>query len=63
MPDIKFRIVRSFGAGITPSTEKAYRVETVEPMSEQEAMQLLRDLGSPYTGQKYLPKKEKDNEH
>ena len=55
---IKFRIVRSNGSGITPSTERAYRVETVEPMSESEAMQLMRDLGSPYIGQKYLPKEE-----
>lgn len=58
MEQNKFRVVRSFGGGLTPSSERGYRVETVELMSEKEAMQLMRDLGSPYIEQKYLPNKE-----
>jgi len=47
------RVVRQFGSGITPSTAKAYRVETTELLTEGEAFQLLEELGSPYRGRKY----------
>lgn len=49
----KFRIVRVFGEGVRPTTAKAYRVETVELMTENEAFQLMQELGSPYIGRKY----------
>lgn len=49
----RFRMVRSFGAGLNLSDSKAYRVESVELMTEQEAMGLMRILGSPYQGKKY----------
>lgn len=39
-----FRIVRSFGNNITPSSEKAYRVESTHQMSERDALQLRLDL-------------------
>lgn len=48
-----FRLVRAFAPGVNPSTEKAYRVETAQLMSEQQALGVLRDLGSPYSGRKY----------
>lgn len=50
---IRFRMTRMFGGGITPSTERAYKVESAQPMTEQEALQTLRDLGSAYEGRKY----------
>lgn len=53
----KYRVVRCFGGGITPSTDRAYKVETVELLTEQEAMQIMRDLDSPYVGAKDLPTK------
>ena len=40
----QFRLVRTFGNGITPSTEKAYRVESTHLNSELEALTLLNDL-------------------
>lgn len=49
----KFRVVRQFGSGITPSTSKAYRVESVDLMTESEAFKLMQELGSPYEGRKY----------
>lgn len=51
-----FRLVRVFGEGITPSTSKAYRVESVELVTESEAFNILEELGSPYEGRKYEPK-------
>lgn len=48
-----FRMRRVFSGGTTPSTEKAYRVESTELLTEREALQTLRDLGSPYQGRKY----------
>jgi hypothetical protein len=48
-----FRVVRQFGEGITPSTAKAYRVETTELITEGEAFKLMAELGSPYEGRKY----------
>ena len=50
-----YRLVRQMSEN--PSEARAYRVETVELMTEREAMQLMRDLGSPYLGDKYLPAK------
>lgn len=50
---IPFRMRRVFSGGTTPSTEKAYRVESTELLSEVQALQALRDLGSPYQGRKY----------
>lgn len=49
----EFRLVRQFDGKTSTSESRAYRVETVALMTEQEAMQLMRDLGSPYQGQKY----------
>lgn len=49
----KFRVVRVFGSGITPSTSEAYRVESADLMTESEAFKLLEALGSPYEGRKY----------
>lgn len=49
----EFRLVRQFNGKTSTSESKAYRVETTALMTEQEAMQLMRDLGSPYQGQKY----------
>lgn len=40
----QFRIVRSFGNGITPSTEKAYRVESAHLVSEHDALSLLDSI-------------------
>jgi len=40
----QFRLVRSFNSGITPSTEKAYRVENAHLMSESDALSLINDL-------------------
>lgn len=40
----QFRIVRSFGNGITPSTEKAYRVESAHLMTEHDALSLLDSI-------------------
>lgn len=40
------RLVRVFGNGITPSTEKAYRVESVNLTSEHDALTLVNDLNS-----------------
>ena len=48
-----FRLVRSFGPGISTSEAKAYRVETAEPMTEKEALALMRRLGSGYQGMRY----------
>ncbi len=48
---MKYRMVRQFGNDT--SDNKVYRVETVECLTAQEAMQLLRDLGSPYNGRLY----------
>lgn len=42
----QFRIVRSFGNGITPSTEKAYRVESAHLMSEHDALSLLDSINT-----------------
>lgn len=53
---MKFRVVKSFAQGITPTTEKSYRVESVELMSESDAFKLLEALGSPYEGRKYEEK-------
>lgn len=50
---MKFRVVRTFGPGLNPSTNKAYRVETVELLTETEAFKLLEQLGSAYEGRKY----------
>lgn len=55
----KFRLVRVFGEGITPSTAKAYRVETVELVTEAEAFKLMKELDSPYEGRKYEESKPK----
>lgn len=49
----KFRVVRQFGAGLTPSEARAYRVESTELLTEAEAFKLLSELGSPYEGRKY----------
>lgn len=49
----KYRMVRQFSGKISTSESRAYRVETVELLTEQEATQLMRDLGSPYEGKKY----------
>jgi len=49
----KFRVVRAFGSSVTPSTAKAYRVETTELLTENEAFQLLEELDSKYEGRKY----------
>lgn len=49
----EFRLVRQFDGKTSTSESRAYRVETTALMTEQEAMQLMRDLGSPYHGQKY----------
>jgi hypothetical protein len=49
------RVVRQFGSGITPSTAKAYRLESVELLTESEAFKLMAALGSPYIGRKYEP--------
>ena len=49
----KFRIVRVFGSGITPTTNRAYRVESTELLTEDEAFKLLKELDSPYEGRKY----------
>ena len=54
---MKLRVVRQFGSGITPSVSKAYRVETVELMTENEAFKLMEEMGSPYEGRKYEEKK------
>lgn len=48
-----FRVVRTFGAGISTSESRAYRVETAGLLTEKEAMALMRRLGSPYQGLKY----------
>lgn len=40
----QFRIVRAFGNGITPSTEKAYRVESTHLTSELDALSLLDSI-------------------
>jgi hypothetical protein len=48
----EFRMVRQFG-GINLTESRAYRVESTALMTEQEAMQMMRDLNSPYKGQKY----------
>lgn len=48
-----FRVVRVFGQGITPSVSRAYRVETTELLTENEAFKLMKELGSPYIGRKY----------
>lgn len=42
----QFRIVRSFGNGITPSTEKAYRVESTHLMTEHDALSLLDSINT-----------------
>lgn len=39
-------MVRIFTPNVNPA--KAYRVETVEPMSRADALALMRELGSPY---------------
>jgi hypothetical protein len=46
---LKWRMVRQFGAGVDPASP--YRVESVACLTQKEALQLLRDLGSPYNGQ------------
>ena len=50
---VKFRVVRTFGKGIDKTTHKAYRVETVELLTESEAFKLMEELDSPYQGRKY----------
>ncbi|MGN6245148.1 MAG: hypothetical protein ACTHQ3_15960 [Motilibacteraceae bacterium] len=47
----EFRLVRTFVPGINPA--ESFRVETAEPMSQRDALALMRDLGSPYKGQVY----------
>ena len=37
----KFRVVRSFSQNIKPSTEKAYKIESVGLMTQGEALQLI----------------------
>ena len=46
-----FRMVRVSSA--YPNENRAYRVESTELLTEQEAMLLMRELGSPYQGKKY----------
>ena len=46
-----FRMVRQFN--LTAHEPHVYRVETVRLLTEAEALQLMRDLGSPYKGQRY----------
>lgn len=46
-----FRMVRQFD--LTTHEPNVYRVQTVRLMTEAEALQLMRDLGSPYKGQRY----------
>lgn len=53
----KFRVVKVFGEGITPSVAKSYRVETVDLLTEGEAFKLMEELGSPYAGRKYEDRK------
>lgn len=55
------RIIRIGNSG--PTTEKAYRIEEVQPphlrlgprspISEKEALLMMRNLGSPYPGARY----------
>lgn len=52
-PAPKLRMVRVFGPGISPSESRAYKVETVDLLTEKEAQALMRELGSPYQGMKY----------
>jgi hypothetical protein len=52
----KFRLVRQFGNGITPSTDKAYRVESSELLTENEGFKLMAELDSKYSGRKYEEK-------
>lgn len=42
----QLRLVRIFGNGVTPSTERAYRVESAHLMSEHDALTLLKELNS-----------------
>lgn len=42
----QLRLVRVFGNGVTPSTEKAYRVESAHLTSEHDALSLRNDLNS-----------------
>lgn len=56
MPDTpapKLRMVRVFGPGISPSESRAYKLETVDLLTEKEAQALMRSLGTPYQGMKY----------
>jgi hypothetical protein len=47
----QFRLVRTFSNGVTPSTEKAYRVESAHLTSERDALSLLNDLHLSHEGQ------------
>lgn len=48
----KFRMVRAFAnpltAGPGQTSNRAYKVETVELLTEAEALALMAELGSPY---------------
>lgn len=56
---MKFRVVRQFAKGLNPSASKAYRVETVELLTEAEAFELMKELDSPYVGRKYEEQNDK----
>lgn len=47
----QFRLVRSFSNNVTPSTEKAYRVENAHLMSENDALSLVNDLNLSHENQ------------
>lgn len=57
----KFRLVRQFGKNISQTDNKAYRVETVELLTENEAFTLMSKLGPPYQNRKYEPSISKRN--
>lgn len=48
-----FRIVRQFNGQTSQTEARAYRVETVELLTENEAFKLMAELRSPYVGRKY----------
>lgn len=41
---MKYRIVRQFGMHIAQQETRVYRVETVDAMTEKEALALMREL-------------------